>query len=298
MNCPICEFEGVDHEVLNAGELWEIKCKRCGNYKSTDSAKGMLESLPESDKIRLSIIIRNSNLGNRELFEFNIRNIKEIIDSYIELTVPEKIDKLQLNLAKSVNRPNDQISIDESIDWPLAYAEDQTEISYYLKYLEEKRLIQISEHIGNVNLLNITVPGWSSISELQKKITTSNNAFVAMNFEEEFDDLYEHSIKNAIVDNGYNPIISKRAEHIDLIDDFIMAEIKNSRFVVAEFTGQKHGVYFEAGYARGLGKPVIWVCNKNEIDKLHFDINHYNQIDWETSEELERRLYNRIRAVI
>ena len=119
-----------------------------------------------------------------------------------------------------------------------------------------------------------------------------------MNFDKEFDNLYEQFIKIAIEDNGYKSIISKREEYIDLIDDFIMAEIKESRFVVAEFTGQKRGVYFEAGYARGLGIPVIWVCKKDEIGDLHFDINHYNQIDWETPEELKKRLYNRIREVI
>jgi len=258
MNCPICGLESVDHEVFNSGELWKIKCKRCGNYKSVDSAKGMLERLPESDKIRLSIIIRNGNLGNREEFEFDSQNIKEIVDTFIELTVPEKIDKLQINLAKLVNKPNDPIGINESLDWPLAYAEDQTEISYYLEYLEEKGLIKISKLSKNANQIKITVPGWSSISELRKKIPTSNKAFVAMNFDEEFDDLYEQSIKKAIEDNGYKSIISKREEYIDLIDDFIMAEIEESRFVVAEFTGQKHSVYFEAGYARGLGNYHIF----------------------------------------
>ena len=119
-----------------------------------------------------------------------------------------------------------------------------------------------------------------------------------MNFDKDFNDLYENSIKTAIEDNGYTSIISNRTEHVNLIDDFIMAEIKESRFVVAEFTGQKHGVYFEAGYARGLGIPVIWVCKKDDIKNLHFDTSHYNQIDWKTEEELKKRLYNRIRAII
>ena len=32
-----------------------------------------------------------------------------------------------------------------------------------------------------------------------------------------------------------------------------MAEIRRSRFVVADYTGQVNGVYFEAGFALGLG---------------------------------------------
>ena len=68
--------------------------------------------------------------------------------------------------------------------------------------------------------------------------------------------------------------------------------------MVADFTGQRAGVYYEAGFATGLGRPVIWCCRKDEIDKLHFDTNHKNHIDWETPEELRDRLYRRIRATI
>ena len=73
--------------------------------------------------------------------------------------------------------------------------------------------------------------------------------------------------------------------HNDLIDVKIISEIKNSRFVVADFTEQKHGVYFEAGYARGMGIPVIWCVRKDDLENLHFDTHHYNYILWETPDE-------------
>ncbi|MFC1886373.1 hypothetical protein ACFLZM_04890, partial [Thermodesulfobacteriota bacterium] len=65
------------------------------------------------------------------------------------------------------------------------------------------------------------------------------------------------------------------------IDDEIIAQIRRSRFIVADFTGHRGGVYYEAGFAKGLGLEVIWTCNKNDIDKLHFDIRQYNCIDWD-----------------
>ena len=68
--------------------------------------------------------------------------------------------------------------------------------------------------------------------------------------------------------------------------------------MVADFTGQLAGVYYEAGFAMGLGRTVIWCCRKDEIDKLHFDTNHKNHIDWGSVEELRERLYRRIRATI
>jgi len=39
------------------------------------------------------------------------------------------------------------------------------------------------------------------------------------------------------------------------------------RFIVADFTGQRGGVYFEAGYALGLRKPVIWTCKRDWFNK-------------------------------
>ncbi len=91
-------------------------------------------------------------------------------------------------------------------------------------------------------------------------------------------------------------------EHINKIDDEIIAGIKQSRFLVADFThgedGARGGVYYEAGFAHGLGLPVIFTCQKDSVDKLHFDTNHYNHIVWTTPEELREKLKNRILAVI
>ncbi len=87
-------------------------------------------------------------------------------------------------------------------------------------------------------------------------------------------------------------------EHTNKICDEIIAEIRRSRFVVAEFTGQRNGVYYEAGFAAGLGIPVICTCREDNIADLHFDIRQYNCIDWKTPEELFERLRNRILAVI
>jgi hypothetical protein len=44
--------------------------------------------------------------------------------------------------------------------------------------------------------------------------------------------------------------------------------------------GHRGGVYFEAGFAMGLGLPVFWTCRQDDLDKLHFDIRQYNCIDW------------------
>lgn len=68
--------------------------------------------------------------------------------------------------------------------------------------------------------------------------------------------------------------------------------------MVADFTGHRHGVYFEAGFAMGLGIPVIWLCQEDEIDKTHFDTRQYNHILWNSAEDLYQKLLNRIQATV
>ncbi len=130
----------------------------------------------------------------------------------------------------------------------------------------------------------------------------SSQSFIAMWFHESMAEAFEKGIKPAVEDAGYEPLRIDRKEHINKIDDEIIAEIRRSRFLVADFThgedGARGGVYYEAGFAHGLGIPVIFTCREDAVDTLHFDTNHYNHIVWSTPEELRERLRNRIRANI
>ena len=67
---------------------------------------------------------------------------------------------------------------------------------------------------------------------------------------------------------------------------------------VADYTEQVNGVYFEAGFALGLGFLVIPTCRENQIGKLHFDIRHLNTLPWKTPEDLSANLTKRILAVV
>jgi nucleoside 2-deoxyribosyltransferase len=81
------------------------------------------------------------------------------------------------------------------------------------------------------------------------------------------------------------------------LDDEIIASIRGAKFLVADFTGQRNGVYFEAGFMLGLGRPVIWICKKEDLKNVHFDTRQYNTIDCVDETDLKKRLVNRILAL-
>jgi len=123
-------------------------------------------------------------------------------------------------------------------------------------------------------------------------------AFVAMAFRPEMQQAFDNGLKVGIESAGYDAKRIDRVEHNNKIDDEIIAEIRASRFLVADFTLQRGGVYFEAGFALGLSMPVVWTCRKDDLVNAHFDTRQYNHIDWETPEDLAQRLRQRIEATL
>ena len=87
-----------------------------------------------------------------------------------------------------------------------------------------------------------------------------------------------------------------------LIDDRLRVEIRTSRFLIADLTHENAGAYWEAGFAEGLGKPVIYTCEKSKFDtaKTHFDTNHHLTVFWSTDEfpSFEEKLKATIRATV
>ncbi len=131
-----------------------------------------------------------------------------------------------------------------------------------------------------------------------RRESVSSIGFCAMWFNTEVFSLWTEVIEPATRAAGYEPLRIDSKQHNGKIDDEIMASIRASRFVVSDFTGNRGGVYYEAGFAHGLGLPVIFMCR--EGDDLHFDIRQYNCIFWnpENLEDAQSRLKNRILATL
>jgi len=130
-------------------------------------------------------------------------------------------------------------------------------------------------------------------------MNTSKHAFVAMWFDSQNDNAWG-KISKAIRDCGYNPMRIDKKEHNNQIVPEILFEIRQSDFIVADLTGNRNGVYYEAGYAQALGKEVIvtWKKTDEEEDQPHFDVAQKNMIRWDSEDELYEALVKRIKATV
>lgn len=298
MGCSICKSEEARSSGLSEVDDYLIDCPICGNYRITDMAEIDIDKALANRKHLLSGVIREHNLANPgSTINITTENMEQLVNSVPPSLVTEKIDRLLLNFEKMCSHPGDKFDVNKETDYPLAYAENPIELGSYIKYLTETGLIEF-ERIDSAKR-RITIDGWKRLEEIMKPSSLSDKAFVAMDFNEDHKYIYDEGIEPAITKLGYKqPFRVDLKEYTGKIDDKILADIKESRFVVADFTGQKHGVYFEAGYALGLSIPVIWTCKSDETKKLHFDTRQYNHIAWKDTDDLHERLFERIRHLI
>ena len=163
-------------------------------------------------------------------------------------------------------------------------------------------LINILEAEGNLRYggagCSLSIKGILRAEALGRGTSNSAQGFVAMSFDTSLNDAWLNGFEPGIRGAGFRPLRIDNKEYIGGITDEMIAEIRRSRFVVADYTGQRSGVYFEAGFALGLGLTVIPTCREDEIGKLHFDIKHLNTLPWKTATELAQTLSKRIRAVV
>ncbi|WP_299548177.1 hypothetical protein [Seonamhaeicola sp.] len=176
------------------------------------------------------------------------------------------------------------------------------EAEIYLKSMDKRGFVEYSGSLtpeGGGIYFPITYEGLNYIVQLEENGSESKKCFIAMAFDSRTLKIRE-AIKNAIIKTGFRPVVIDE-ENIDsdqTINDAIIAGIKNSKFCISDFSYHRNGVYFESGFALGLGKPVIYCCSEEEFSKAHFDIKPLQHIIYKSEDELEKRLIDKIEAWI
>lgn len=211
-------------------------------------------------------------------------------------TFSERSDRLLLEALRGQSHLGERFNISDPRFVAATYSKNRDEVSFLLRLLSDKGWAKAVALGGECEVLP---QGYLAADALLRKTTLSAKAFVAMWFDDRMDDAYERGFQVAVTRAGYDPVRIDRLDHVNRIDDEIIVQIRGSAFVVADFTGHRAGVYFEAGFALGLSLPVIWTCRKDHMGDLHFDVRQYNCIEWEDGrwDDLSSRLQYRIEAI-
>ena len=311
--CPIWETRACINYSSSGGTFVDSP-RAGGNYYVTKKVGLLMPPINERQKALLTTWLIDQRRMGEQCPKIELTTIKDM-KQWQDLPVRERADRLlryfrQLELDVGADFIWSENYDDSKTLSALAWIESknisptpdsdapQKEIIFFCKYLETKGWITKS----SPREYRLTVEGYAHLEELEHKVVVSSQVFIAMWFDKSMEDAWKEGIKPAIKDSGYRPFRIDQKDHLNKIDDEIIAEIRRSRFIVADFThgdnGPRGGVYYEAGFAHGLNIPVIFTCRKDELENVHFDTRQYNHIVWETPEELRNMLVKRIGAVI
>ena len=309
-NCPIWQEECLvecpsNEEGLKGGVC---NCLRAGGIFECANTMSLFPRLNDEEKILTSGWIAHENFIGE-----SIPLVDEItLQRVISRPMPAVSERLNLALKWLIVqsgvrfgiRPLDYSEGGESFGVRIArlmafaycHIDDWTGV---LSSLEQEGLIKMSSKTyqlplegegttvtrKNYERLLVTPKGFAHHAE-SGKIIDSSRVFVAMWFGEEMNGVYDEAMAPAIRAAGYEPVRVDREDHIGKIDDEIIAQIRRARFIIADFTAAdkekpRGGVYYEAGFAYGLGREVIYTCRADFVEALHFDTRQFNHLTWE-----------------
>ena len=293
ITCPFCS-PAIKSEIY--GNL-AVDCGKCGKFLVQDTAYE--DYFCNSDLTQKNLILLRHYLYKALYLSGKSKSTIFVITSiWVEATLKnqfpsasEQLDNLISYLGKTESYVRD---LDYNFFGHIIGSTSRAQFDAIVQGAKEKRLF-----IGTINIA-LSLDGWEKYESI-KKGRLGYGAFMAMKFgDPELNQALDKCFKPAVNDTGFNLKKLDDEPKAGLIDNRMREAIKTSRFMIADLTHQNLGAYWEAGYAEGLGKVVIYTCKEQNKDKIHFDTSHHTTIFWdvENLESAREQLKSTIRLSI
>lgn len=292
MTCPVCgnPFSVVGPDALGRDAI-SVECAHCGKFGLSGTLHACLPVLlSQRDAApKLSHVIRKAHETGQQLLLKS-----HTADAILQKPLPrprEQADLLVQWLANNSPGPGEPLEVNYDFHGAIVGAKSHIGFSMLIEHLKTTGLIA-GPHMTFLSgesaaHLALTLAGWDYYESLRLGHATYRKAFMAMKFgDDPLNLLLEQVLKPAAKRAGFDLFKLDDRPKAGLIDDRMRVEIRASDFVVADLTHDNLGAYWEAGYAEGLGKPVIYTCERSKFDssKTHFDTNHHLTIVWDVNE--------------
>ncbi len=302
--CPICGQHCYIHSRAGSN-VPTYKCDFCFAYELAD------EDIPLAQKHKVILAgYLFETRGRSHSIRISAGTLPIILsDSRIPKTPLQKLDKLILSIYDLGSGFKNHVSKLAKYPPAVGYAEDAAEFNLMVSTLNDIGYLQERQaRFGEYDCgYFITIEGMKYAESLLSGNTRSTTVFVAVQCTDDLKPVYEKGVKAACDVFGLSALIINTSDNEESIADKVIAGIKTSRFVIADFTNNALCVYYEVGYAKGLGRDVIKTCRKTwfeeekdgkRVNQLYFDMERDNLILWQDEKDLKRKLEDRIRAVL
>jgi len=256
-SCAICNRSPADGVRMRSAGVFDvllIECPQCGRYE-LKGPEAIFESFRWDPALRCAL-----SCATRQAYEAGqpLRLIGatagELASQHANTRVSDNQERLLREIAKRAGRPQRGAGFTFATDFTLIDCYSAEEFIWYIDWLEEQKLA-FRTGVGPASAqLTLSMEGWKRVQPAPRPGGIPGRCFVAMWFDESLEEVFELGISKAVTDCGFPPPLRiDRKEHNNQITDEIISEIRDAEFVVADFSGNRGGVYYEAGFARGLG---------------------------------------------
>lgn len=209
--------------------------------------------------------------------------LKDLIDNAKKYTVSEWVYEVEAFLKKISERTEESNSL-------IAGIKQQGE-----SFHRCENLVALLRQIYKRKYDGIEIP----------PITKRNQIFVAMMFSTDMTSIYENGYKPVIQSLNYSAMRIDEKDYTGSIIDEIKSEITDSVALIADLTGNRGGVYYEAGIAKGLqlcNHPIklVLACRQDYFDKekVHFDVSGDKILLYENESDLKNKLTKLLQTIL
>lgn len=292
-NCPLCRMELMG-EPRAFGDTIEYQCHNCGVFRLSSRATTIVGNAGYAPMERAKLSYGLRRLGGNALITSH--SLESIIQNTKLPDASALQDNLLLYMQSELAGPGESMDLwaPAMRGWlgALSSASSRWAIDQALAAeLVEGTAVRSLGGDDEFRLLNATlaIKGWARVEELLRSASGSYKGFMAMKFgDPQLDAVFREHFKPAVAQAGFALMRLDDEPQAGLIDDRLRLEIRTSRFLVADLTHANNGAYWEAGFAEGLGRPVIYTCRKDVFEdpktKPHFDANHYLTVVWDPAD--------------
>jgi hypothetical protein len=305
-HCPACLGANFKLDDPDDADYCSVSCQRCGRFYVHESALYQLqdEGTPlGASRFGTSTSRKRANLSGYLRENQGMKIDKQDLERLANLKTPafhERADKLLRALDRETKAAGETVDYQGPAWLAIAWCVHEGELAEVVGFLETSHRIRrrFSDKPGPVA---IEPDGWAHLEQLRERGAATSQGFIAMNMAESTDSLtslYHQGLEAGIEAAGYKPLRIDRKLDTDKLDDEILAEIRRSKFLVADLTGHRQSVYLELGFALGLGMRAFRTCRADQVKDVAFDQRTYLCMTWEEGgeHELAKTLADRIVA--
>jgi hypothetical protein len=283
--CLVCGG-GPHQEPQQLGDGVSFDCQNCGNYWLSNTAVVVLRDKPPPNRPLLAHFIRRRWRPSER-----VKVLSELVEAAFatEARYPnaaEQVENLVIWLAENVPYPGQPTTIKAEALQAVVGAATREAFKWVVKSAMHAGWLsgQVHETLNEFELsyATLTLPGWSWY-ESKGRRAKSRVAFMAMQ--------YGDAVLDAIVDDHFRAAVAQTGftlRRLDdqpaagLIDNRLRVEIRRARLMICDLTHRNLGAYWEAGFAEGIGIPVIYTCEQSKLvpGQIHFDTRNCQIVPW------------------